>query len=191
MDERRKNVSKDRAAGRVIVLLIMSVFALGSAYASSGAGGPGPDSPDAQWARDVVFADSTELAGSDVNEDQTTAEPPATTDAFEAVPAEVRVLWYPQITAPGGSLIVEWELLSGGRFNVSHTGVHFGFQSGDYAIHSLAQIGKSPRKYTIVTTVPVTEDVDTVYFRVHALVDGKEYFSPEHTISIQLDMGGG
>ncbi len=65
----------------VFAMMVMSVFALGTVYAD-GADGPGPDSADAQWARDIVFADSAELAGSDVNEHRTAADLPAPTNDF-------------------------------------------------------------------------------------------------------------
>jgi len=65
----------------VLAMLVMSVFAFGTVYAD-GADGPGPDSADAQWARDVAIADSTELAGSDANEHRTAADLAAPTYDF-------------------------------------------------------------------------------------------------------------
>jgi hypothetical protein len=75
-------VTKTMNGKIVLAMLVMGVFALGSVYAEGGPGGPGPDSADAKMARDVVFADSDELAGSDYNEHLRATDLPAPTNDF-------------------------------------------------------------------------------------------------------------
>lgn len=83
--------------------------------------------------------------------------------------------------------MIQWEVSSGtNQGNISHASVHWGFKSGgkdirDYGMFSKVLTGKTPQQFNVELKAPAS---GTVYFRVHAIVDGADIYSNEYQIAI-------
>ena len=116
--------------------------------------------------------------------------PPEITPAPSATPSApspftVNVTSYPGNVKGEANFTIQWEV-SGGAGNITHTAVHFGFKSGgpdvkDYGRFSKVYTGKIPQQFIAELIAP---ESGPIYFRAHAMVDGKDVYTPEYTITI-------
>jgi len=105
----------------------------------------------------------------------------------------VKVTQYPKEVRPSEKITFTWEVSGSG--NITHTAVHWGNKTGvegqrfygwvefikDYA--RIDPPAKAPKTFTGSITAPSTPG--TIYFRGHAIVDGKHYWTEEMTIKVQ------
>ncbi|MCX9011918.1 MAG: hypothetical protein OIN66_12440 [Candidatus Methanoperedens sp.] len=127
-----------------------------------------------------------------------TATPTATsTPLITTSPASVKpiikVTSYPTTVNGESNFTIKWEVSGGSPGNISHTAVHWGFNSGgenisDYPRTSIIQTGKTPQQFSVELKAPAS---GTIYFRAHAIVDGTNVYAPEYTITINPRYTGG
>lgn len=108
----------------------------------------------------------------------------------------VKVMQFPKEARPGDKVTVTWEVT--GEGNIAHTSTHWGTKPGvegqrfygweefikDYA--KLEPAVKAPKTFTGSFTAPSSPG--TIYFRSHAIVDGKSYWTAEMTIKVEAAM---
>ena len=91
----------------------------------------------------------------------------------------------PDSVAPSQKITISWEIQGAGK--VSHTAVHWDTKQGnpaDYKSYAkatpdfaaLSPPQDSPKKYTVTFDAPAS---GTVYYVVHAIVDGKNIYVPD------------
>lgn len=116
----------------------------------------------------------------------------------QAVPA-IKIESPPTSGAAGTKVTISWEVSGTGK--IAHTAVHYDTKAGnpadfnsyakatpDFAVLNPAQ--DAPKKYSASINVPSS---GTVYYVVHALVDGKNIYNPdgEKTLAVIPLPGGG
>ena len=99
---------------------------------------------------------------------------------------EIRVISYPATVNGESNFTIRWEVSGGTPGNISHTAVHWDFDSGgeniaDYLRTSTIQTGKTPQQFSVELKAPAS---GTIYFRAHAIVDGSHVYAPEYSITI-------
>ena len=102
-----------------------------------------------------------------------------------AAPFMVNATSYPVNVKGETNFTIKWEV-SGAAGNITHTAVHWGFRSGgqdvkDYGRFSKVYTGKIPQQFSAELIAP---ESGPIYFRAHAMVDGKDVYTPEYTITI-------
>jgi len=102
------------------------------------------------------------------------------------------VLSYPGSVDGEANFTVRWEVSGGG--DISHTAVHWGFKPGgeniaDYPRLTPVQTGKTPMEFSAEIKAPSGGEL--IYFRAHAIVDGKHVYSPEYRVAIIPRYTGG
>lgn len=125
--------------------------------------------------------------------DGNTIKPTATPIVTLSLPPATKVAFYPFSVNGDTNLTVKWEVSGGAPGEISHTAVHWGYKSksaniSDYPRVSNMQTGKTPQEFSVEIMAPAG---GTFYFRVHAVVDGVNIYSPEYQIIIIAPMGGG
>lgn len=113
-----------------------------------------------------------------------------------AVPAaapSIKVLSYPATVDGEASFTVRWEVAGGAPGDISHTAVHWGFNTGranisDYPRLTPVQTGKTPQEFSAGIKAPAS---GTIYLRAHAIVDGAHVYAPEFQITINPRYTGG
>jgi len=83
------------------------------------------------------------------------------------------------------------EVSGGMAGNIDKTEIVWDFNKGnatDYSHNTTSMTGKTPMEFTGKLKIPNTS---TIYFRAHAIVDGKEIFSDESQITIYPEYTSG
>jgi len=118
--------------------------------------------------------------------------PVTTTSTGTSSPA-IKVIFYP--SAPNGdtNITIRWEVSGGTPGDITSTAIYWGTRSGNASISaypkvSMIQSGKTTQAFNATIKTPTS---GSLYFRAHAIVDGKEIFSPENQIIIAAPSGGG
>lgn len=89
-------------------------------------------------------------------------------------------------------ILAKWEVSGGTPGNISNTAILYGYKSGspnisDYSKATMIQTGKTSQQFSTGIIIPPS---GTIYFRVHAIVDGTNVFSQEYPISIIMKTSG-
>jgi len=107
-----------------------------------------------------------------------------------AAPA-VKVLSYRLNVSAGGHFVVTWKVTGGTPGRIDQTAVHWGNQTGDaglpsYGFPKISQMftGDTPQSFQTDIAAPLT--TGPLYFRAHAVVDGKDVWSDEKTVNVTL-----
>lgn len=121
-----------------------------------------------------------------------TPTPLATASPAPVKPA-IRVTSYPRSVNGESNFTIMWEVSGGAPGDISHTAVHWDFNSGgeniaDYLRTSMIQTGKTPQQFSVEIKAPASGDI---YFRAHAIVDGTHVYAPEYMITIIPRYTGG
>ncbi|MBM3897908.1 MAG: hypothetical protein FJ358_05220 [Thaumarchaeota archaeon] len=113
----------------------------------------------------------------------------------------IAIVTAPTSAGAGQKVTIEWEVKGAGK--ISHTGVHWDTKAGnpaDFKSYSKATPdfaaidppNDAPKKYSASIDVPSS---GTVHYVVHAIVDGKDVYSPDGEKTIQIivlpRIGGG
>jgi hypothetical protein len=105
----------------------------------------------------------------------------------------IKVIFYP--SGPNGdtNITIRWEVSGGSPGDVTSTAIYWGTSSGNPSISaypkvSIIQSGKTTQGFNATIKTPSS---GSLYFRAHAIVDGKEIFSPEYQIMIAIPTGPG
>lgn len=101
----------------------------------------------------------------------------------------VTVLSYPSNVSIGGHFVVRWKVTGGIPGRITHTVVRWGNRTGTvdlplYGFPNVSQIftGDTPQSFQVEITAPLTPG--KLYFRAHAVVDGKDVWSDERSVNI-------
>jgi hypothetical protein len=89
----------------------------------------------------------------------------------------------PSNVTGGYSYSVSWKVEGGLPGNIESSYLEWGLFGGQYDHKTDAQTGTSPMTFTVSLTAPSAPN--TVYIRMHAVVDGKEYTTEESSIPIK------
>jgi hypothetical protein len=81
------------------------------------------------------------------------------------------------------SVSVAWKVEGGLPGSIGSTYLEWGILSGQYTSQTTAQTGTSPMTFSTTLTAPSAPN--TIYFRVHATVDGKELITDEKYILVK------
>lgn len=124
---------------------------------------------------------------------QDTPVPTTVTPTPVAETLAIKVTSYPSSANGDTDITIRWDVSGGIQGEITHTAVHWGYQSGsanisDYPRTSQIQTGKTPQGFSAEIMVPAGGNF---YFRAHATVDGVDVYSPEYQIAIIAPMGGG
>lgn len=119
---------------------------------------------------------------------------PATTTKTEPQPPGVKVLSYPNSVNVGQSIKVIWRVESPETEEINHTAVHYDTQyhpgifsttktpaESNYPNLTPVQKGTIPATFT--AQIPTSES-GKIYFRAHAIIDGKHYWSEEMEVDV-------
>ncbi len=108
-------------------------------------------------------------------------------NAGEKAKVKITQLSFPPTAMPGEKISIVWKVSGGKDGNIEHTAVHWDTVGGhreninEYPNRSEILTGTSPQDFSVEITVPET---GSVFFRAHAIVDGKHAYSPEQEIRI-------
>ncbi len=113
--------------------------------------------------------------------------------ATSSVPPAIKVLFYPSGPDGDTNITIRWEVSGGTPGVISDTAIIWGYASGNASITaypkmSIKQPGKTTQGFSATIKTP---SGGSLYFRVHALVDGTDVYSPEYQITIAAPTGGG
>ena len=118
---------------------------------------------------------------------------PVTTTSTGTLSPAIKVIFYP--SGPNGdtNITIRWEVSGGTPGDITSTAIYWGTSSGNASISaypkvSLIQSGKTTQAFSATIKTPTS---GSIYFRAHAIVDGKDIFSPENQIMIATPTGGG
>jgi len=89
----------------------------------------------------------------------------------------------PADAAGTSSVNVAWKVEGGLPGSIGSTYLEWGILSGKYTSQTTAQTGTSPMAFSTALTAPSAPN--TVYFRVHAMVDGTDYTTDEKYILVK------
>ena len=126
---------------------------------------------------------------------QAATNPVTTTSSntTSSVPPAIKVLSYP--SGPNGdtNITIRWEVSGGTPGEISDTAIIWGYTSGNtnlsaYPKVSIIQSGKTTQGFSATIKTP---SGGSLYFRVHAIVDGTDVYSPEYQMTIAAPTGGG
>ncbi len=102
---------------------------------------------------------------------------------------KVTTLEYPKSADLGQKFIIKWKVESSENKSIEHTAVHYSNNSApdakvpsDYRFVSKIQAGKIPGEFSSEFAV---ETYGTMYFRTHAIIDGKHYWSEEKSFVVK------
>lgn len=113
----------------------------------------------------------------------------------------ITIISAPSNAAAGQKITIEWEVKGTGK--IAHTAVHYDTKPGNPAdfrsytkatpeFASINPPNDAPQKYSVSIDAPTS---GTVYYVVHAIVDGKNIYNPEGEATIQIiavpRLGGG
>ena len=109
------------------------------------------------------------------------------------VKPSIRVTSYPGTVNGESNFTIMWEVSGGAPGDISHTAVHWDYNSGgenisDYLRTSAIQTGKTPQQFSVEIKAPASGDI---YFRAHAIVDGAHVYAPEYLITVIPRYTGG
>ncbi len=112
---------------------------------------------------------------------------PVTTATPVSIKPVIKVTFYNTSVTGESNFTVQWEVSGGTPGDISRTAVLWGFKSGgenisDYSRESNVQTGKTPQLFDVELKSP--SGGDSIYFRVHAIVDDVHIYSPEYKIII-------
>ena len=118
-----------------------------------------------------------------------TTTPPPTTAPPPTAPVNVTVLEYTRDADYTTSAFVKWNVSGGAGSDISATMVRWSDTNStgyDYKYNTTALSGKTPQVFSgNFTTLYVDRNwYETYYFRVYARVDGRDYYSPEYTVTV-------
>jgi len=104
----------------------------------------------------------------------------------------IKVTSFPQ-SAHGDTIVtIKWEVIGGTESEISNTAIIWGYSSAgenvsDYPKSTVIQTGKTPKEFSAGINIPSS---GTLYFRIHAVVDGSDIYSLENQISIIQQTSG-
>ena len=104
----------------------------------------------------------------------------------------IKVKSFPQ-SAHGDTIVtIKWEVIGGTESEISNTAIIWGYSSAgenvsDYPKSTVIQTGKTPKEFSAGINIPSS---GTLYFRIHAVVDGSDIYSLENQISIIQQTSG-
>jgi len=106
-------------------------------------------------------------------------------------PTAIRVTSMPNRVVENTDFTIKWEVSGGMAGNIDKTEIVWDFKKGnatDYSYNTTSMTGKTPMEFTGKLKIPNTS---TIYFRAHAIVDGKEIFSDESQLTIYPEYTSG
>lgn len=119
--------------------------------------------------------------------------PVTTTSQTGTSSPAIKVIFYP--SGPNGdtNITIRWEVSGGSPGDITSTAIYWGTRSGNASISeypkvSIIQSGKTTQGFNTTIKTPSS---GSLYFRAHAIVDGKDIYSPEYQIIIAAPTGGG
>lgn len=101
-------------------------------------------------------------------------------------PPTISVISYPGYVKGDTNFTIRWTVFGGAPGIIHQTSIFWGYNSGgrnitDYARKSTIQSGYTPAAFSAELKAP---SGGIIYFRIHALVDETELYSPENKITI-------
>ncbi len=106
----------------------------------------------------------------------------------EELVVRVAALESPSVVDVGEKFMIKWRVDSNKNLNIEHTAVHYGPVSvqdpkspSDYRFSSKILSGTIPGEFAAETAV---ETYGRLYFRAHAIVEGRHYWSGEKSIIV-------
>ena len=113
---------------------------------------------------------------------------PTTTPAASKMVAGVGVINAPDSAKVGHSFEINWKVNNPGEVEIPHTAIHYGPESQSepltttsYTYLTKPKSGKIPAEFSAGLTI---NETGTTYFRAHAVIEGKNYWSDEMTVTI-------
>lgn len=104
----------------------------------------------------------------------------------------IKVTSFPQ-SAHGDTIVtIKWEVSGGTGSEISNTAIIWGYNSAganisEYPKTTVIQTGNPPKEFSAGINIPSS---GTLYFRIHAVIDGSDIYSPENQISIIQQTSG-
>ena len=106
-------------------------------------------------------------------------------------PPVIRVTSIPNRVVENTDFTIKWEVSGGMAGNIDKTEIVWDFNKGnatDYSHNTTSMTGKTPMEFAGKLKIPKSS---TIYFRAHAIVDGKEIFTDESQITIYPEYTSG
>lgn len=108
------------------------------------------------------------------------------TQIQNASSAAIKLTSFPQSAQSDTVVTIKWEVTGGTEGEISNTAIIWGYNSAganisEYPKATVIQTGKTPKEFSAGINIPSS---GTLYFRIHAVVDGSDIYSPENQVSI-------
>lgn len=115
--------------------------------------------------------------------------PTAAPQSTIAVPSNspiIKIVSYPNNVKKETNFTIKWEVSGGPNGDISHTAVHWGYETGgedvkDYGRFSQVLTGHTPQQFSVDIFAPSS---GPIFFRAHSVVDGIDVYTPEYMIII-------
>ena len=103
---------------------------------------------------------------------------------------KITQLSFPSTAESGETIDISWRVSGGKTGTIEQTALYWDITGGhaeklqEYANSTQTQAGNTPKNFSTQLKLPTVTSNSSVFFRVHAIVDGEQVYSPEQKISI-------